>query len=263
VSRLFPDRLAFALYPDRLTWLLVSGLRPHVIDKGELTFANDPQAMLQAIELMLKAVPRRTLVSIVLSNRLIRYTCVPNPDEARNASERRLLARHHFVRTHGAAAEQWDIALSHAAPGKAALASAVDSALIVALRDAVKRQRLRLVSLQPYLMAAFNAQAKNISKGAGLFAVAEPGRLCSIAWRDGGWEGVQQTHLEAEGTHEEGLLTRLRGMTGLLDEAAFHLCAPEFVAFHADGVPASPVTLLAGLSPTRDRAWAGAMLGVK
>jgi hypothetical protein len=260
---LFPDRLALALYPDRLSWLMVSGWQTQLLDKGAQSFTNNSQAMLQAIELILKGMPKRTHISIVLSNRLMRYTCVPNPDEARNAHERRLLARHHFVRTHGAAAEQWDITISHAALGKPALASAVDSDLIVALRDAVKRHGLRLVSLQPYLMAAFNTQAKNISKQTGIFSVAEPGRLCSVSWREGGWQGVQQAHIKTGDTQEEGMKNRLREMAGLLDEVPIHVCAPEFTTFSIDNVAASPMTFLTGLSPTKDRAWAGAMLGVK
>jgi hypothetical protein len=237
-------------------------LEARLLDKGEHTFANSPQAMLQAIELTLKEMPKRTHISIVLSNRLIRFTCVPNPDEARNANERRLLARHHFVRTHGAAAEQWNIVLSHAALGKPALASAVDSDLIVALMEVVKRHGLRLVSLQPYLMAAFNAQIKSIAKETGIFSVAEPGRLCSVAWRNGGWQVVQQTHLKAGDRQEEGLQNRLSELAGLLDEVPIHVCAPEFASFSLDTVAASPVTFLPGLSPINDRAWAGAMLGL-
>lgn len=263
MSPLLPERLALALYPDRLNWLLLSGWRPRLQARGALSFGHDSQAMIEAIELTLKELAKGTRVSIVLSNRLMRYACVANPDAARNAHERRLLARHHFVRTHGAIAEQWEITLSHAALGKSALASAVDSALMVAVRAAIKRRHLRLVSLQPYLMAAFNAQMRGICKPTGMFAVAEPGRLCTIVWRDGGWETVQQAHLQHEATEEQGLQTRLRSMTGLQDAVPFHLCAPEFATFKVDGVTACPLPFLPGMSPVRDRNWAGAMLGAR
>jgi len=262
VSRLFPERLALALYPDRLAWLKLGNWRTRrVEEKGEMVFEAHPAAMIQTVEQVVHDLPAKSHVSIVLSNRLVRYTCVPNPDEGRNASERLMLARHMFASIHGAAAEHWDIALSHSALGKGALASAVDASLIAGLRDVLKLKRLHLASLQPYLMAAFNMQRKALSKRAGLFSVAEPGRLCCVAWRDAGWTMVQQAHLEPDGSHEEGLLPRMRGMTGLIQPESVHVTAPEFASFHTDGLAASPLQWLPGLSPTQDYAWGGAMLG--
>lgn len=262
MSRLFPERLALAIYPERLAWLkLGSWRRRQVEDKGSKVFEAHPIAMMQAVEQVLNELPAKSQVSIVLSNRLVRYICVPNPDEGRNASERLMLARHLFTSIHGAAAEHWQIALSHSALGKGALSSAVDASLIAALRDALKAKRLHLASLQPYLMAAFNIQRKTLSNRAGLFSVAEPGRLCCVAWRDAGWVMVQQAHLEPDGSHEEGLLPRVQGMTGLVQPQAMHLMAPEFASFHTDGLAASQPEWLPGLSATRDYVWGGAMLG--
>lgn len=261
MSRLFPERLALAIYPERLAWLKLGSWRKRAEDKGNLAFAAHSDAMMQAVEQVLDDLPPKSHVSIVLSNRLVRYACVPNPDEARNASERLMLARHLFASVHGTAAEHWHIALSHSALGKGALASAVDASLIAALRDAIEEKRLHLASLQPYLMAAFNTQRKALSNRAGLFSVAEPGRLCAVAWRDAGWVMVQQAHLESDGSHEEGLLPRMQGMTGLIQPDVMQLIAPEFASFHTDGLAAAQPQWLPGLSPTRDLAWGGVMLG--
>jgi len=262
VSLLSPDRLSIALYPDRLSWLRVSGWKPRVVEKGELQFMQSQAGILQAMDQLLGNIPRNMKISVVLSNRLLRYACIPNPDAARNAAERLMLARHAFVSIHGQSAEQWELILSHGAIGKEALACAVDADLLAELKSAIQRHRHHLHSMKPYLMAAFNVQNRKSRSKNGLFTLAEPGRLCAVAWREGGWKGVQQAHFDGDTVQTQGLLDRMRVLADLPDEKV-QVCAPEMPNLRIGGDESRhQFSWLPGLSVAQDYAWGGAMLGV-
>ncbi len=282
---LLADSVLLAIYPDRVVWLRVAaGLRRQVTAKGVVSCAVDMEKPWQgAISVLpqvlavaqVKAVcAKATGVSVVLSNRLVRYAITPNPDSARNQEELDLLARHVFQRAHGDVAAGWDIRLSDAAPGQAALASAVDSDFCRALRAAIVATGARLVSLQPYLMAAFNRSISHSKNGKhdGIFVLTEPERLCLLAHKDGGWVAVQQSHAEADwlDTLPEKL-DRLAVSAGLDDAQKFVLYAPELpeqahetlaITAHRWQLEKAKPNWIAGLIPVQDRSFAGAMLAL-
>jgi hypothetical protein len=278
------DSVLLAIYPDHVVWLRVAaGLRRQVTAKGVVSCAVDmekpwqgaiavlPQVLVAAEVKAARA--KAVRVSVVLSNRLVRYAIMPNPDSARNQQELDLLARHVFQRAHGDVSAQWDIRLSDAAPGQAALASAVDSDFCLALRDAIVTSGARLVSLQPYLMAAFNQSMTG--KHSGIFVLTEPQRLCLLAQKNGGWAAVQQSHAEPDWLDAlPEKLDRLAVSAGLDDAHKFVLCAPELAEQPERGDLELAITAnrwqlekakpnwIAGLIPVQDRSFAGAMLAL-
>lgn len=267
MSLLSRDYLAIAIYPERVVWLRATkGLRTLVKAKGIETCATEKGAAwagaLAVLPQVLKAASGN-IVSIVLSNRLVRYAITPNPDSANSREELDALTRLVFERTHGEAAGAWDIRLSDAAPGRSALASAVDSDLSKALREAVEASGARLQSIQPYLMAAFKQQTgKN-----GVFVMVEPERLCQLAWKDGGWCGVQQTYVN--GHWHDSLYDALNRMTmnlALDAKTPVCVCTPELETTVAANdhwqIETAVPTWPAGLSPINDRTYAGAMLAL-
>ncbi|MFM9913797.1 MAG: hypothetical protein ACKVN9_09720 [Methylophilaceae bacterium] len=267
MSLLSRDRLAIAIYPERVVWLRATkGLRTVVKAKGIIPCATEKSptwtGVLAALPQALKEAANIN-VSIVLSNRLVRYAITPNPDSANSREELDALTRHVFERTHGEVVSSWEIRLSDASPGHSALASAVDSDLLIALREAVAVSGSRLQAIQPYLMAAFKQQAgKN-----GVFVMVEPERLCQLAWKDGGWCGVQQTY--ANGHWHDTLNESLGRMTmnlALDAKTPIRVCAPELenTAVANSHWQTEPFILSwpAGLSPINDRAYAGAMLAL-
>jgi len=267
VSLLSRDRLAIAIYPERVVWLRAAkGLRTVVKAKGILPCVAEKGAAwagaLAVLPQLLKAASN-TEVSILLSNRLVRYAITPNPDSANGRDELDTLIRHVFERTHGETASSWEIRLSDAAPGQSALASAVDSDFLRRLREVVAMSGGRLRSIQPYLMAAFNKQ----SAESGVFVMVEPERLCQLAWKNGGWCGVQQTH--ANGHWHENLHDALERMTinlALDAKTRVRVSAPELetgtIANSHGQIETFMPTWPAGLSPINDRAYAGAMLAL-
>lgn len=136
------------------------------------------QAALEAIDAPLAEIGRRgEAVAVVLSNHWVRYLVLPWQAELTSTAELDRLARLRFEQTYGAAATGWAVRVGDGGWGAAQVACAVDAALVDALRTRLAAHGLRLASLQPLLMAAFNDTRRELAKD-GALAVVEPGRVC-------------------------------------------------------------------------------------
>ena len=184
MSRLFPERASVTLAPDRVTI-------------GNRSIACDPQfgqqpwqgaiAALQTIEWQ-----SRSLVTAVLSNHFVRYLLVPWSDAVRGEAEEEAYLRHHFRKIHGDRANEWTLRSSEAPRGSPRLASAIDSALLEALKASFpKGGKALLVSVQPALMAAFNRHRGAIPASGAWLALAESDRACVALHASDGWRAVQ------------------------------------------------------------------------
>ena len=123
-------------------------------------------------------------VTVVASNRLVRYVVVPRTAGVSGDAEELALARHHFTRVHGERAREWDVRYSP----ETGLASAIDRGLLDELRETLKPHRL--VSLQPYLMAAFNRLRARVPKDGAWIVLPEAEATCVALYAAGRWAGV-------------------------------------------------------------------------
>jgi hypothetical protein len=173
-------------------------------------------------------------VTIELSNDLVRYALVPWNDALSTPAEEEAYVRHHFAKVHGERAKGWSVRASEAAPGEPRLASAVDSALIAALRKAFEGKKAKLVSIQPALMARFNAARGALPREGAWLVVAEPERACVALHGGRGWRAVQNARgpwratLERERHRVEGAvpsLVLLAGEAPPANDAAFQFQA--------------------------------------
>jgi len=131
-------------------------------------------------------------VTVVVSNHYVRYALVPWSEALTSAAEEEAYLRHHFAKIHGERAKAWALRASEAPHGTPRLASAVDKALIDALKACFPpKGKSRLVSVQPALMAVFNGARGAIPKGGAWLALAEPERACVALHMGGTWRAVQ------------------------------------------------------------------------
>jgi len=223
VLRLSSDRVLIALAPNSLALLRVSGgVRPRVIEKR--TIACDPAFGAQpwhgaAAALGKLAEETRDAnaeVTVVLSNHFARFILVPWSEGLGNAEEQTAFVRYCFAKVHGERSKDWDLRLSPTPAGSARIASAVDSSLVQAVRAAFPAAaRAKLVSLQPYLMSAFNRWRKDVKGERAWFLLVEPQRACLARIESGRWSAVRN----ARGNFDEpgqwaGLLDRERHRVG-------------------------------------------------
>jgi hypothetical protein len=137
----------------------------------------------------------RADVTIVVSNRLVRYVVVPRTKEVSGEDEELALARHHFARVHGERARDWHVRISP----ETGLASALALSLVNELKAFFERKKsLRLVSLQPYLMAAFNRWRARVPREGAWIVLPEPEATCVALFERGSWSGVSVSRADPD-----------------------------------------------------------------
>jgi hypothetical protein len=199
VSRLWPERLLISLAPDEVALLrLARGLRPRILSKQALecdpAFGAAPwQGAVATLGAALEPLRGERLdATVVLSNHFVRYALVRPEAALAGPAEQLGLARFQFARIYGERAKGWDVRLSPARRGAPRLASALDAGLVPAIRACFARgAKLRLLSVQPYLMAAFNCWRAAIGQADGWLLLLEPQRACLALQAGHRWAAVQ------------------------------------------------------------------------
>jgi hypothetical protein len=199
VLRSSRDRLLIALAPTTVSWVRLSGIyRPRVVAKSvhEVVAEAGGEPWDDAVALLreeARTVSReRVGVTIVLSNHFVRYTILPPLDHAGSREEAVALARFHFSRIHGDRASSWDVRLASPHSGKPTLASAIDSALLDALKACFPGDgAARLRSVQPYTMSAFNHWRHKVGRDGAWFLLVEPGTACLAMLSGREWATIQ------------------------------------------------------------------------
>ena len=221
--RLSSGRVLIALAPDSLALLRVSGgVRPRVIEKR--TVACDPAFGAQPWQGAAAALGKlaeetrdaNAEVTVVLSNHFARFILVPWSEGLGSAEEQTAFVRYCFAKVHGERSKDWDLRLNPIPAGSARIASAVDSSLVQAVRAAFPAAaRAKLVSLQPYLMSAFNRWRKDVKGERAWFLLVEPQRACLARIEGGRWSAVRNTRGNFdEPSQWAGLLDRERHRVG-------------------------------------------------
>jgi hypothetical protein len=274
VLRLSRERLLVSLAPGEVALVRVQGrLRPRIADKAILAcdpqFGAEPwQGAVAALEGAAKALHARPLeVTVVLSNHFVRYATLPWSDALDSAEEELAYAQHGFTRIYGERAKAWTLRVTDAPAGAPRLASAIDAALIDALRGCFpKGAKARLVSVQPYLMSAVNRWRGEIpAKGAWLVLV-EPERACLALQAKGRWQAVQSMKGAFQAPEDwVALLERERlrieadsPETVLVRTAAANRAWPKFSGWSLRALALPPLT---GFRPLEDERYALALAG--
>jgi hypothetical protein len=198
VSLSLRDRYCAVLRPDRVD--LVRRLRGYKspIDLKQSVpvepAADDVPPWLAPVSALQGVVAGTAVASgdltVVLSNHFVRYLIVPWDEKVGSTEEYQRYAGIAFENVFGEAARSWMIRVSPEKMGTPRLASAIDIELDTALQQ-VGGSKLRLLSIQPYLMAAFNRLGDSFRKRNFFFLLAEPGRACILAAVGGAWRIVR------------------------------------------------------------------------
>ena len=192
MSRLWPERILVSLEAAALGWVR-RGERASV----EVRPASGQEPWQGAVEALRKQAAawgtHRAHVHVVLSNLFVRYLVVPAGGSG-SATEQSALARFHFSRVHGERALGWEARLT-TAPDSLQVGCAIDRALLEALKSCfAPGSRVRLRSVQPYLMSAYNRWRARIPREGAWLVLQEPGRVCVAALGERGWLALATGH---------------------------------------------------------------------
>lgn len=204
MSHLWSERLCIALMPDRLAWVVLGrGLGSRIREYGSTPVSASLEGVPwhAALEVLQRELPNmpvvRGSVSVVLSNAFARYLVIKSATPMNEDVERLALARHDFRKTHGSLADGWEIRI---APGeKNYLAVAQDGELLAQLRLCFSATALKLNSVRPYAVAAFDHWVRCFADEGveGLF-LAEPHGYCYVRVSNGSWDFVRYGRWEGE-----------------------------------------------------------------
>lgn len=194
MSRLSRDRLLIALAPGSLALLRVARARV-VAARAAACGAGAGAAPWEAAAASLAkliAGEKNADATVVLSNHFVRYTLVPRDAALSNVGEELAFARYCFTRIHGERSKAWDVRLTPDRGEPLRVASAVDAALVDAVRAAFSsRGGPRLVSVRPYLMAAFNRWRRLAGRGSFWLLLLEPERACLVGLQRSRWVALR------------------------------------------------------------------------
>ena len=130
-------------------------------------------------------------LSVVISGHFSRFCLVPWSEQISSPAELLGFAQLCFEDLYGVPTQPWSMVLSAEPTGYDRVATALPQDLLTHLRTLVTGRGLRLRSVQPYLMAAFNHFDKSFDAGDFLFVVAEPVRSVLLLAREGRWAAVR------------------------------------------------------------------------
>lgn len=185
MSRLWSAELRVGLAPQGA----VLARTPRGLGKAA-TYAEAPGASLE--EILAAQSKARVDVHVVLSNHFVRYAVLPWSEALKTDDEWLAFAQHAFETTHGRVARDWTVACAPAERGAARLASAVDTARLVGIREAVGRHaHLQLCSVRPYLAVAFERMRAIVDDAPTWLAVLEEGRTVLALVAKGRWIAVR------------------------------------------------------------------------
>ncbi len=130
-------------------------------------------------------------LSVVISGHFGRFCLVPWSDQISSPAELLGFATLCFEDLYGVPTQPWNVVLSPEPAGYDRIATALPQELLERLRNLASARKVRLGSVQPYLMAAFNHFDKSFDAGDFLFVVAEPVRSVLLVAREGRWASVR------------------------------------------------------------------------
>jgi len=224
VSPLWRDRLCVSLAPGRVGLLrFARGWQPKLVHSEvacDETDTNDGAGTV-AIRLLGAVLGGEGVtgcrdVAVVLSNHFVRYIVLPWSDIVSD-EDWQALAQHQFRSVYGDAALGWVTAMAWQGPERPVLACATPKTVLHTLHATVRSAGLRLRSVSPYFVAAFNFCRRRLPDDGFWFGVVEPGRFSFGGVKRGVWLNVASRRL---GNHEARRLAETLEQEALGGESA-------------------------------------------
>jgi hypothetical protein len=218
VSRLFPDEIGILIGPSRILLVKSCGrLRPQTVAEQALACkpetAGGYKAALELLEVELASEPWRDAnLRVVVSDHFVRYEMLPWSVELRRKSERLAHARYLLAATYGEIADAWTVAISDGPPGAPRLVAAMSTEFVTDLEALISARGLKLVSLQPHAVVAYNLSRHRLPKDPAWFAAMDEGSLVAMHVSEGRCDRVRSVRLSDDWEIE---LHRIRTMARL------------------------------------------------
>jgi hypothetical protein len=208
VSLSWRDEIGIHLSPGHVLMIRVRrGFRHEVEATHEHTIVcgdfNDWTAPLGVLDHLLERPEwRHARTRVVLADCWVRYAVVPWTSELRSSEEQVSHARQVLVRLYGNAMSDWRVCLSQAPPGCARVACAMPEHLLAAAHDVHSRHGMRLTSLQPQLLAAYNNWRRRLPASGAWFVTIGEGTLAAARLGSKAWDRIHNVRIGSDWTKD-------------------------------------------------------------
>lgn len=207
MSRLSRNELSVFLYPERVALLRIErrltlrGYARTVLARAIVPCESHrpgEKAWRAAIDTLGAQLPafvsRNMHVSVVLSDKFMHYALIPWFDNLTD-EEDLAMAQHRFREMCGDAADALSVRVSQGPAGAPSLAAAVDKELLQELSSLMGKMEIRMASVQPHLMVAYNSCRATLEGRSTWIALLEPNCLCIGALQDGRFAWIRKLRI--------------------------------------------------------------------
>ncbi|MFO1504119.1 MAG: hypothetical protein U1F39_09930 [Steroidobacteraceae bacterium] len=199
---------------------LKKGMRPQCIAKEAVPVEGGGpgfEPMLRVLDALLEDVRwHGANARVVVADGWARFAIVPWAQRLSEA-ERQAHAWHVMEQAYGEMQPHWRLALADTGPGNPRLACAMPTVLHDSILESCRKAQLRVCSLQPQLVVAYNCASRDIHSGAGWFVSLASGTLSAAQFGPRGWSQVRALRIGNDWSAE---LQRLRRFGRLTAQSA-------------------------------------------
>lgn len=222
MSPLWRDEVAIFVAPRKIALARrTRGLKPRIGSATEIAVPDhlgDFGPMLSHLAgVLAEPTWQDAAARVIVADSWARYGIVPWPNLRLDAEGRLSHARYVLTENYGDTVSDWNVALADTPPGHAYVASAMPASLTSGLQETLAGARLKLVSLQPQLIVAFNAWRPQLPADDAWFVSLDEGSLAAVHLSQGTWDRVHMARLSRDWVVE---LERLRAFSRLSRSAA-------------------------------------------
>ena len=226
MSPLWRDEIAIYVAPRKIALAKrARGLEPRVGAATEVAvpgghFGDIRPAFARLAEVLAEPTWQDADARVVIADPWARFGIVPWPTARLDAVGRLTHARYVLTDSFGEGVADWSVTLADTPPGHAYVACGMPAMLRSSLEETLLPARLKLVSLQPQLIVAFNAWRHRLPADDAWFVSLDDGSLSAVHLTNGAWDRVHMARLSADWTVELerlqafGRLTRAAGDAG-------------------------------------------------
>ena len=242
MSPLWRDEIGLFVAPRRIVIARMKrGIRPVNMDERNIVVAtretNSWEAALDTLQICLEDPTWHAAnLRLIIADTYARYAIVPWSDKLSDADERIQHARLCMGTTFGDVVSQWTVTVSDAPPGSAQVACAIPTALLDRIRSLTEPHNLKIKSVQPQLIAAFNGWRDKLPRGDAWFVALDEGSLAAAHFTATQWDYVRSVRI---GTDWEVELKRLQTFGRLArtggEEPKVYVDAPRWLREKAAG----------------------------
>jgi hypothetical protein len=201
VSLLWRDEVGVHLSPRGVCMVRAKrGIKPSFAAEHEQSAESQPagrwEAALAAVDAQLaKDDWKGAVLRVVLADCWVRYVVVPWAAEVASVDERLAHARQLLASTYGDAVSGWTVRLSDAPPHCARVACTMPAELLDGVHDLCLRNKVKLASLQPQLIAAYENWRHCLPASGGWFVTVGDGTLAAARLSASGWDRVHSVRI--------------------------------------------------------------------